>query len=223
MNERTKERTKKKKVWIVTVKKRARFGHKSVRGKGKKEKKKNRIKENIFLPLTCVCGMAEEILDYDEIYIFSKDRGKLSENSLNSNVTANGYNTIDEDYVNLYDQQHIISEKYQQKSLPNLKNSSTHLFKKRIYSESDPLLGSNGYTKAQYICGGHVRFTRYKRTQIFLFFFICFYVAYLIVGSVLFQQFESNPERLVRDEFRAVRAEFLDAHPEVKGEKQQQH
>lgn len=159
--------------------------------------------------------MAEEIPDYDDIYIFSKDRRKYSQNSVNGN-SPKGYNTINEDYVNLYDQR-IENGKAQQKSLPNLKNSTQHLYRNRVFSESDPLLGSNGYRKPRYICGGHVRFTRYKRTQIFLFFYICFYVAYLIVGSVCFQQFEIKPEHDVRDEFRAARAEFLDAHPEVKG------
>lgn len=163
--------------------------------------------------------MAEETADYDDIYIFSKDRRKQSLGSVNGGV-SNGYSSINHDYVNLTDQRRIESEKYSQKSLPNLKQSDQHLYRRRIYSESDPLLGGNGYSKPRYICGGGgggVHF-KYKRTQIFLFFYVCFYVAYLIVGSVCFQKLEINPERIVRDEFRSARTEFLEAHPEVKGD-----
>lgn len=161
--------------------------------------------------------MAEETTDYDDIYIFSKDRSKQSLNSVNGGV-SNGYSSINHDYVNLNDQRRIESEKYSQNSLPNLKHSDQHLYRRRVFSESDPLLGGNGYSKPRYICGGGVHFDKYKRTQIFLFFYICFYVAYLIIGSVCFQKLEINPERLVRDEFRAARIEFLEAHPEVKGD-----
>lgn len=162
--------------------------------------------------------MAEEIPDYNDIYIFSKDRERTSLN--NVNAAPRGYNTINEDYVNLCanQQRRIQNECFTQKSLPNLNRSTKLVYRSRVYSESDPLLGDTVYCRQSYFCGEAVYFARYKRTQIFLFFYICFYIGYLIVGSVCFQKLETHTETLVREEFRRARINFLDEHPEVKGD-----
>lgn len=159
--------------------------------------------------------MAEELPDYDDFYIFSKDR--KSYNSINSETDVGTY--PNGDYVNVYEQERNQRKCFvPQRSLPNLKRSNISIQRRRIYSESDPLLGPpNQYGYHSYLCGERIEILRYRRGQIFLFFYVVFYMAYLIVGSICFQRLESEMELDIRDEFRETRKSFLDEHPEVKG------
>lgn len=161
--------------------------------------------------------MAEELPDYDDFYIFSKDR--KSYNSLNS---EGGYGTIaNGDYVNLgaYQQErHQRRAFIPQHSLPNLKRSTISIQRRRIFSESEPLLGGpSQYAYHEYLCGERIEISRYRRSQIFLFFYVVFYVAYLILGSICFQKLETEMELGIRDEFRETRSSFLKEYPDVKG------
>lgn len=162
-----------------------------------------------------VCGMAEELPDYDDYYIFSKDRKSYNSISGDNGITAvpNG------DYVNVYEQERKQRNNYYaQRSLPNLKQSNISIYRRRIFSESEPLLGGqNPYAYRSYLCGERIEISRYRRGQIFLFFYVVFYMAYLIVGSICFQRLEIEMELSIRDEFRQSRQSFLKEYPEVKG------
>lgn len=147
----------------------------------------------------------------DEFYIFSKDRRNHSGESSVENVSAY-------QYVNGDEARRVERNLLTQNSLPNLKNSrfavGDSLNAKKKYSESDPLLGSNrhyGSTASAPAQG------RYRRTQIFLFFYLVFFVGYLIVGSICFQRLERATEMDVRKEFREAREIFLEEHPSVSG------
>lgn len=164
--------------------------------------------------------MAEELPDYDDFYIFSKDR--KSYNSINSETA---YGTVQNgDYVNVYEQEQKQQKCYvPQRSLPNLKRSTVSIHRRPIYSESEPLLGRvpplypNINYEYEYLCGERIEISRYRRSQIFLFFYVVFYVAYLIIGSICFQRLETEMEESVRYEFRETRKLFLEENPEVKG------
>lgn len=161
--------------------------------------------------------MAEEFADANDFYIFSKDRQNHSIGNVISRECITP-SVIADDYVNVYEQRRIENEYLTQKSLPNLKHSSNSLFKRQTYSESEPLLGGGGgYRRQRYLCGERIQLTIYKRTQIFLFFYIVLYVGYLILGSICFQKLEIATEQAVRDEFRDVRKSFLEEHSDVKG------
>lgn len=159
--------------------------------------------------------MAEEFPDYDDFYIFSKDRRNHSAEAINGHTP--NYNTLhDYDYVNL--EPRIQTKNLTQKSLPNLKQSNRSLYKRNLLSESEPLLGGNGnYRKRRLFCHEAIEFTRYKRTQIFLFFYIVFYVTYLIGGSICFQRLEYGAEQAIRQDFRDAREDFLKDHPSISG------
>lgn len=158
--------------------------------------------------------MAEESPDYDDFYVLSKDRRNHSVDTVNGKRTT--YNTlIDRDYVNLA-QSEPRFQILTQKSLPNLKQSQHNLYKRNLLSESEPLLGGN-FRKRRHLCNEVVEFTRYKRTEFFLFFYIVFYLAFLIGGSICFQRLEYGAEQAIRREFREARQDFLDDHPSVSG------
>lgn len=120
----------------------------------------------------------------------------------------------------VYENRPIENEKLIQKSLPSLKSSYGTVYNNTttFHSESDPLLVKPPYPVCQsYLCADSVRFPRYRRNQIFLFFYIVFYVGYLIIGSICFQRLETGVEQQVRDEFRNDRQKFLQEYPNVKG------
>lgn len=160
--------------------------------------------------------MAEESPDYDDLYIFSKDRRNHSGEAVNGLEPF--YNSRnDYDYVNLeHSEPPFQCEYLTQKSLPNLKHSNQYLYKRNLLSESEPLLGSN-YRKRRFFCNEAIEFTRYKRTEIFLFFYIVCYVTFLIGGSICFQRLEYGAEQAIRREFREAREDFLKDHPSVTG------
>lgn len=158
--------------------------------------------------------MAEEFPDYDDFYIFSKDRRNHSVDAVNAHRLI--YNTLDYDYVNSHSERQIEREYFTQKSLPNLKQPQRLLYKQNLLSESEPLLGNN-YRKRRYFCNEAIEFTRYKRTQICLFFYVVFYVGFLIVGSLCFQRLEYSAEQAIRQNFRDAREDFLEDHPSITG------
>lgn len=155
--------------------------------------------------------MAEAFADNDDFYIFSKDRRNHSVDAVNT--TRNEYG-----YVNLsHSEPRIQNEFLTQKSLPNLKRSNRSLYGWNLLSESEPLLGNGNYRNRGYFYNGAFEFTRDKRTQIFLFFYIVFYVTFLVVGSICFQRLEYGAEQAIRQEFREAREDFLDDHPSISG------
>lgn len=160
--------------------------------------------------------MAEEFPDYDDLYIFSKDRRNHSSEAVNGYEPA--YKPLNEyDYVNLeHSEPRFQCEYLTQKSLPNLQRSNQYLYKQNLLSESEPLLGGN-YRKRRCFCNEAIEFTRYKRTEIFLFFYIVFYLTFLIGGSICFQQLEYGAEQAIRREFREAREDFLNDHPSISG------
>lgn len=170
--------------------------------------------------------MTEEFPDYDSFFIFPKNhRNKRPENVIiktqqktrpEPKITNNIV-----DRINVYDQRQFETEHFTQKSLPNLKPSYGSIYpkttKKTYPSESEPLLNKSYHYSDGYLYGEPIHLPRYRRTQIFLFFYIVFYVGYLIIGSICFQKLEHNVEQDIRDEFRDVRRKFLDENPSVKG------
>lgn len=147
----------------------------------------------------------------DEYYIFSKDRRNYSDQSSGENVSTY-------QYVNGDEARRAEHNLLTQHSLPNLKNSghgiNDGLNTKKKYSESDPLLGSSRHYGSINSAPGQ---SRYRRTQIFLFFYIVFFVGYLIVGSLCFQRLERDTEMEVRKDFREARENFLEKHPSISG------
>lgn len=160
--------------------------------------------------------MAEEIPDYDDIYIFSKDR-RRSLSNLNGHSSTTNYASINDDYIYVSPPRYQI-DRSSLNSLPNLKETQPNLFKRPFYSESDPLLSGRRRCRSRYLCAQNIHFPRYKRTQIFLFFYIVLYVGYLLLGSICFQKLETTAEQKVREKFRTERIEFLKEHPQVKGD-----
>lgn len=156
----------------------------------------------------------DPLIDEEEPYIFSKDRRNYSgECSSNENVTT--YQHVNSDESRRIERSHLI-----QQSMPNLKHNGNiqytsygSLILPKQHSESVPLLGGN----FQYNIGDRRYRYRYHRSQIFLFFYIVFYVAYLIMGSICFQRLERETEMDVRRSFRDAREVFLLEHPSVSG------
>lgn len=136
-----------------------------------------------------------------------------------NNVIERDPNARAIDVIQISDQRQNEHARLTQKSLPSLKQSYGSIYNSSPYmSETDPLIASNYYQKCQpYLCAEPIRLTRYRRTQIFLFFYIVFYVGYLIIGSICFQKLENGIEQQVRDEFREDRQKFLQDYPNVKG------
>lgn len=162
-------------------------------------------------------GMAEKHQSFEdnEFYRTSLHRQNQNVNNVitrdpNSRITLN----------HLYEHRPIEHEKLIQKSLPSLKQSYGTIYNNTatFHSESDPLLFKPPYPVCQpYLCTDSVRLPGYRRNQIFLFFYIVFYVGYLIIGSICFQRLETGVEQQVRDEFRSDRQKFLQEYPNVKG------
>lgn len=106
------------------------------------------------------------------------------------------------------------------KSLPNTIRSYGSLYSAHstLHSESEPLLSKTNIY--QYPCSAYgepIELNRYRRNQVFLAFYIAFYVGYLIVGSICFQRLESGREQDIRAQFRLTRQLFLADYPNVKG------
>lgn len=160
--------------------------------------------------------MTEEFPTLDIFYAKPPD---LPRPNQNVNVITKDPNGKRINVKPVFDQRRIEHEKLTQTSLPSLKNSYGTIYSPRsYYSESDPLIGSLKYDRCQpYLCGEPIRLTRYRRNQIFLFFYIVFYVGYLIIGSIIFQKLEISHEQKVRDEFRVDRQDFKQKYPYVKG------
>lgn len=170
--------------------------------------------------------MAEEFPDYNSFFIYPKDhRNQRPENVITQTHNAKEPTIANQiGHINVYDQRKFETAKFTQKSLPNLQQSYGSIYapplpslpRKPYPAESAPLL-SKPYHYPGYLYGEPVQLTRYRRTQIFLFFYIVFYVSYLIVGSICFQKLETGVEQEIRDEFRDVRSKFLKENPSVKG------
>lgn len=161
-------------------------------------------------------GMADKYqsIEENEFYQTSPDRQNQKVNNVitrdpNSRISRN----------NVYEHRTIEHEKLIQKSLPSLKPSYGTIYNIPTFrSESDPLLVKPPFPVCQpYLCADSVLLPRYRRNQIFLFFYIVFYVGYLIIGSICFQRLETGVEQEVRDEFRLDRQKFLQEYPNVKG------
>lgn len=108
-------------------------------------------------------------------------------------------------------------ERFVRKSLPNARRSYGSLYSAHaptLHSESEPLLGkANVYG----VYAEPIELTRYRRNQVFLAFYVAFYVGYLIAGSLCFQRLESGREQEIRAQFRLARQLFLADYPSVKG------
>ncbi|XP_055304765.1 potassium channel subfamily K member 1-like isoform X1 [Sitodiplosis mosellana] len=163
--------------------------------------------------------MTEEFPDYDSFFIFPKNhRNQQPENVIIKTKQTPSEHPTSVGRINVYDQRQFETERFTQKSLPNLKPSYGSIYPptKPFPSESEPLLNQNYRYTSGHLYGEPIYLPRYRRTQIFLFFYIVFYVGYLIIGSICFQKLEHNVEQSIREEFREVRRKFLDKNPSVK-------
>lgn len=156
----------------------------------------------------------ESAVQDDDFYIFSKDR-RSHTGECSSNDNVNTYQYVNGDEARKVERNLLL-----QQSLPNLKPNGRFasygsLISKKKYSESDPLLGRNDRQYANILRPPFIN--RHHRTQIFLFFYIVFFVGYLILGSICFQRLERDTEMDVRHDFRKAREVFLLEHPSVSG------
>lgn len=166
--------------------------------------------------------MAEEFPDYDTFFMYPKDHriqrleNVISKSSkVKATTTGSSVGQMKRSSSSVYDPRRFETEKYSQKSLPNLQPTYGSFARAKPYaSESEPLLNQS-YHYSGYLYGEPVQ--RYRRSQIFLFFYIVFYVSYLTVGSICFQKLENGVEQDIRKEFQDVRRKFLEDNPNVKG------
>lgn len=163
-------------------------------------------------------GMAENYQSFEDNEFYQTSRDRLNQN-VNNVITRDPNSRISRNHI--HEHRPIEREKLLQKSLPSLEPSyGTIVYNATttFHSESDPLLVQPPFPVCQpYLCADSVRLPRYRRNQIFLFFYIVFYVGYLIIGSTCFQSLETGVEQQVRDEFRIDRQKFLQKYPNVKG------
>lgn len=169
--------------------------------------------------------MAEEFPDYDSFFVFPKDhRLQRPENVMSKTAKVKGATTttgpsvgqIKRSASTVYDPRQFETAKLSQKSLPNLQKTYGSIFSSKSYtSESEPLLNRSYHYSDYYSYGEPVQ--RYRRSQIFLFFYIVFYIGYLVVGSICFQKLENGVELGIRKEFQDIRRKFLEDNPNVKG------
>lgn len=172
--------------------------------------------------------MAEEFPDYDSFFVYPKDHRKAQLENVNrkepkrttttittATVSASGSRVKATPPPNVYDRRQFQTEKLSQKSLPNLKPSYGSIYKSYT-CESEPLL-NRSYNYSDYLYADPVPVVTYRRSQVFLFFYIVFYAAYLIVGSICFQKLEVGVEQSIREDFQDVRRKFLADHPLVTG------
>lgn len=167
-------------------------------------------------------GMAEALPDYEHFYQYATDQHNSSAQNVITEVPGcrKPVGIVTNDIEQLFAPRRTENERLVQKSLPNLQRSYGTIYANNsILSESQPLLRTkDGYQcHSSYLCGEQIELSRYRRTQIFLFFYIVFYVLYLIVGSVCLQKLETGIEQEIRDEFRDARRKFLAENPGVKG------
>lgn len=171
--------------------------------------------------------MAEEFPDYESFFVYPKDHRKAQLENVNRQKprkenpstapSGSGTYTQVKSSPPVYDRRSFETEKLSQKSLPNLKPSYGSIYKNKSYTcESEPLL-NRGYNYSDYLYGEPVPIGSYRRSQIFLFFYIVFYAAYLIVGSICFQKLEVDVEQSIREDFQAVRRKFLVDNPSLTG------
>lgn len=176
--------------------------------------------------------MAEEFPDYDSFFVYPKDHRKAQLENVNrqkpqskattratmpmfSGSSRGSYHIRPSS--NVYDRRPIQREKLSQQSLPNLAPSYGSIYTHRPYAyDSEPLL-NRSYNYSDYLYAEPVPEVPYRRSQIFLFFYIVFYAAYLIIGSICFQKLEVGVEQSIREDFQAVRRKFLVANPSVTG------
>lgn len=157
--------------------------------------------------------MAEDFPSYDPFYTKPPDPNV-------SNVITRDPKRVG--VTQVFDQRCIENERLTQKNVPttgHLKHSYGSVYDSRQFlAENDPLITKTNYQRCQpYLCAEPIRLSKYRRTQIFLFFYIVFYVGYLIVGSICFQKLENGMEQIIRDEFREDRQKFLREYPDIKG------
>lgn len=174
--------------------------------------------------------MAEEFPDYDSFFVYPKDHRKAQLENVNrqapqqpkriiattASVSGSGSH-VKASPPNVYDRRQFQTEKLSQKSLPNLKPSYGSIYSNKSYMcESEPLL-NRSYNYSDCLYADPVPVVSYRRSQIFLFFYIVFYAAYLVVGSLIFQRLEHGVEQSIRGDFQAVRRKFLADNPNVTG------
>lgn len=174
--------------------------------------------------------MAEEFPDYDSFFVYPKDHRKAQLENVNrkaptkekripatASESGSSYN-VKPSPSNVYDRRRFETEKLSQKSLPNLKPSQYgSIYTNKSYGcESEPLLNRN-YNYSDYLYAEPIPVPSYRRSQVFLFFYIVFFAGYLIVGSICFQQLEHGVEQGIREDFQAVRRKFLVDNPGVTG------
>lgn len=159
--------------------------------------------------------MAEEFPNHEHYYLYETD---LPRNFDHVEINQTPHVTAKIITANeIREQRRFERENYTQKSLPSIKTTYGSIYTKPhsiVQSESEPLLG---IYQPRYLCGQPVELSRYRRNQIFLFFYIVFYVGYLIIGSICFQRLEFGHEQEIRQDFRNIRRAFLDDNPSVRG------
>lgn len=172
--------------------------------------------------------MAEEFPDYDSFFVYPKDHRKAQLQNVNQQQpqirattspmvggSRSGYHVKQSPGV--YDRRPYEREKLSQQSLPNLAPSYGSIYAHRPYTcDSEPLL-NRSYNYSDYMFAEPVPEVPYRRSQIFLFFYIVFYAAYLIIGSICFQKLEVGVEQSIREDFQDVRRKFLVDNPSVTG------
>lgn len=173
--------------------------------------------------------MAEEFPDYDSFFVYPKNHRKVQLENVNrkepkekrttptASVSGSGY-YVKSSPSNVYDRRQCETGKLSQKSLPNLKPSQYgSIYSNKSYiCDSEPLLNRN-YNYSDHLYAEPIPVASYRRSQVFLFFYIVFYAAYLVVGSICFQQLEHGVEQSIRGDFQAVRQKFLVDNPGVTG------
>lgn len=171
--------------------------------------------------------MAEEFPEQHQYFLHQNDQsplqppsqyqrnvGQLSSQHSHPMLT----NIIDDRLI----QQHrrFEREHHLQKAISNANRSYGSIYSAHstILSENEPLINkTNVYQHPCSVYGEAIELSRYRRNQIFLAFYIIFYVTYLIMGSICFQRLEINHEQEIRAKFRVERQLFLQDYPSVKG------
>lgn len=168
--------------------------------------------------------MAEEFPEHHHSYLYENDQSSLLPSSqYQRNVDQLSSKPIRTNVIDdrLIQQQRRFEREYRiQKAIPNANRSYGSIYSAHstILSESEPLVSkTNIYQYPCSVYGEAIELSRYRRNQIFLAFYIIFYVTYLIVGSICFQRLEINHEQEIRAKFRAERQMFLQDYPSVKG------
>lgn len=162
--------------------------------------------------------MAEEFPDHSHQYLYQNDLAPSSD--VSSLLPSKRVRATVIDDRTIRRQRRTESERFVRKSVPNALRSYGSLYSAHptLHAESEPLLSkTNGYPYPRGVYAEPIELTRYRRNQVFLAFYVAFYVGYLIAGSLCFQRLESGREQEIRAQFRLARQLFLADYPSVKG------